>query len=91
MRNRIAVGVAVTLLLVGYVVGRASDAREATLTARVSSSDHEVTEGYFTLGENTTVIAKPGSDLHRFLSGQRGRKVTLHLTADSRELSRLHR
>jgi hypothetical protein len=62
------------------------------MTVQVSSADHEVIEGYFTLGDSMTVMVKPGSELHRFLSRQRGRKVKLTLSdATVPELSRLDR
>jgi hypothetical protein len=49
-------------------------------------------EGYFVLGDAATVIAKPGSNLHRFLTRQRGKTVKIVLTeADTRTLSRLER
>lgn len=80
------------LLLVGISIGRASDKDEATVTVQVSSADHELEEGYFSLGDAATVIAKPGSNLHRFLARQRGRTVKIVLSeADSRTLSRLER
>jgi len=80
------------LLLVGLSVGRASDKDEASVTVQVTSADHEVQEGYFSLGESATVIAKPGTDLHRFLSRQRGKKIKIVLTeADGRELSQIRR
>jgi hypothetical protein len=51
-----------------------------------------VQEGYFSLGDNVTVMAKPGSDLYRFLSRQRGRKIKIQLSeAAVPELSRLER
>ena len=53
------------------------------MTVQVSSADHEVQEGYFALGEQATVIVKPGSDLYGFLSRQRGRKVKIVLTEAS--------
>jgi hypothetical protein len=53
---------------------------EAVLTVQVSSAEHEVVEGYFTLGDNTTIMAKPGSDLYKFLSRQRGRTIKITLT-----------
>jgi hypothetical protein len=62
------------------------------VTAQVTSSEHEVQEGYFSLGDNVTVMAKPGSDLYRFLSRQRGRKIKIQLSeAAVPELSRLER
>jgi hypothetical protein len=80
------------LVLAGWSLGRATDRDETILTVQVSSADHEIQEGYFTLGENATVMVKPGSDLYRFLSRQRGRKVKIVLTeAAGHELSRLDR
>jgi hypothetical protein len=80
------------LLLVGISIGRASDKDETVVTVQVSSADHEVQEGYFALGEQATVMVKPGSDLFQFLSRQRGRKVRIVLTeAVPPELSRLQR
>ena len=82
----------VALLLLGVGIGRASDRDEATITVQISSADHELQEGYFALGEQATVMAKPGSDLFKFLSRQRGQKVKIVLTqSDARELSRLQR
>jgi hypothetical protein len=80
------------LLLAGITAGRAYDRDETVLTVQVSSADHEMEEGYFSLGENATVMVKPGSDLYRFLSRQRGHKVKI-LLQESRgpELSRLER
>lgn len=91
-----AVVLVVLAMLAGFVggvrVGQASERDETIMTVHVSSADHEILEGYFTLGENATVMAKPGSDLHKFLSRQRGRKVKVTLTeAAGPELSRLVR
>jgi hypothetical protein len=73
-------------------VGRASDRDEAIMTVQVSSADHELLEGYFTLGDNATVMVKPGSELYKFLARQRGRKVKITLIeASGPELSRLDR
>jgi hypothetical protein len=80
------------LLLVGLSVGRASDEDEAILTVQVSSADHEIEEGYFSLGEQVTLMAKPGSDLHRFLGRQRGKKIKVVMSqVDGREISQLRR
>ena len=82
------------LLLVGISLGRAAEREkdETVVTVQVSSADHEVQEGYFALGEQATVMVKPGSDLHQFLSRQRGRKVKIVLTeASAVELSRIQR
>jgi hypothetical protein len=91
---RIAVAACLTLALlcIGYGLGRASDRDETTLTAQVTSADHEQEEGYFSLGENATVLAKPGTELFRFLTRQRGHKVKIVLQESTGpELSRLER
>jgi hypothetical protein len=66
---------AVLFGLLGAAAGSSLD--ETAIVAQVSAADHEMEEGYFTLGAGATVIAKPGSDLHRFLSSHRGQKVRL--------------
>lgn len=84
--------VALALLLVGFGIGRASDQDETTLTVQVTSADHELQEGYFTLGDSATIVARPGSDLYKFLARQRGRKVKIVFSeAEAPELSRLDR
>jgi hypothetical protein len=93
VRKLLAAWVTLALILtLALTVGRASDHDEAVLTVQVTSADHELQEGYFSLGESATVIAKPGSDLHKFLSRQRGRKIKVILTeSGGAELSRLER
>jgi hypothetical protein len=80
------------LLLVGFSVGRAFDRDETSLTVQVSSADHEQEEGYFSLGDNVTVMVKPGSDLYRFLTRQRGHKIKIVFQESTgAELSRIER
>ena len=80
MRKLMAALVTLALIVAAFAVGRASDRDETVMTVQVSSADHELLEGYFTLGDSATVMAKRGSDLYNFLSRQRGRKVKLVLT-----------
>ena len=92
VRIALTVCVTLTLLIVGVSVGRAYDRDETVLTVQVSSADHELEEGYFSLGDQATVMVKPGSDLYRFLARQRGHKVTIQLQKSSGpELFRLER
>ena len=92
VRRAIAVFVTVAIIFVGFVIGRASERDETAVTVQVSAAEHELQEGYFTLGEGMTLMVKPGSDVHRFLSRQRGRKIKISLTeATVPELSRLRR
>ena len=84
--------ITLALLLTALAVGQASDRDETVVTVQVSSADHEVQEGYFALGEQATVMVKPGGDLYRFLSRQRGRKVKIVLTeASAPELAKIER
>ena len=92
MRKLMAALITLALIVAAFAVGRASDRDETVMTVQVSSADHELLEGYFTLGDSATVMAKRGSALYNFLSRQRGRKVKLVLTESSGpELSRLDR
>ena len=92
MRKLIAACVTLAIIVTALAVGWASDRDETVLTVQVSSADHELQEGYFTLGDSATVVVKPGSSLYGFLSRQRGRKVKLVFTeASGPELSRLER
>ena len=92
VRRALAVCVAVAIIFIGFVIGRASERDETSVTVQVSSADHEFQEGYFTLGDGITLMVKPGSDVHRFLTRQRGRKIKISLTdASVPELSRLGR
>ena len=82
----------VVALTAGFVVGQASNRDETILNVQVSSADHEVIEGYFTLGDSATVMVRPGSELYKFLARQRGKRIKLVLSDSSGpELSRLER
>jgi hypothetical protein len=92
VRNALLGWLVVALVLIGLGVGRAADTDETTLTVQVTSADHEVEEGYFSLGANGTLMVKPGSELYRFLCRQRGRKVKIVMSeAGGPTLSRLER
>jgi hypothetical protein len=92
VRNAMIGWMVVAALLLGLSIGRAADGDETTMTVQVSSAEHESDEGYFSLGKDATVMAKPGSELHRFLSRQNGRQVRVTLTmVDGRQLSKLER
>ena len=92
MKRACKLWLVVALLLAGGTLGWAYTADETVLTVQVSSADHELQEGYFTLGSDVTVMVKPGSELYRFLNRQRGNKVKIVLTEDARrELSTIGR
>jgi hypothetical protein len=80
------------LTFLALSMGRAADGDEAVVTAKVSAAEHESEEGYFAIGSDATVIAKRGSELHRFLVRQNGHKVRISVTAiGGEQLSRLDR
>ena len=94
MKTAMTAWMALALLLVGISIGRAAEREkdETIVTVQVSSADHELQEGYFALGEQATVMVKPGSSLYQFLSRQRGRKVRIVLTeTTAMELSQIQR
>jgi hypothetical protein len=72
------------LVVASFRVGQASERDETTLTVEVSAADHELEEGYFSLGESAAVMVKPGTDLFRFLSSKRGHSVRITLSDPSR-------
>ena len=92
MKTALTAWLMIALLLIGVSVGRAYETDETIINVEVNSADHELQEGYFALGEQGTVMAKPGSQLYNFLSRQRGQKVKIVLTsAEKRELARIQR
>lgn len=92
VQNRVMLLIAGLLVLIGFAIGRASERDEAVITVQVSSADHEVAEGYFSLGDSATLMVKPGTDVYRFLSRQRGRKIKITMAEEGAStLSRLDR
>jgi hypothetical protein len=92
VRNAMLGWLVVALLLIAMSIGRAAEIDETVVTVQITSADHELEEGYFSLGANGTLMVKPGSDLYRFLCRQRGRRVKIVLSeAGGPELSRLER
>jgi hypothetical protein len=80
---RFVIGLVVAVvvgLAAGLPLTQAVERDETVLTVVVSSAEHEAYEGYFSLGDSATVMTKPGSDLHKFLSRHRGKKVRIVLS-----------
>jgi hypothetical protein len=59
-----------------------ASAVDAVVEGDVTAAEHEVSEGYFAIGQETTLVAKPGSDLHAWLSRHNGRRVVIRLESD---------
>ncbi len=69
-------------LLFGAIGGAiASGLDETAVVAKLTSADHEVEEGYFSVGDGAEVVARPGSALHQWLSAHRDQKVRLLIQA----------
>jgi hypothetical protein len=81
MRDRVKGYVLVALFAGGAGGAFAAGFDETSLIAMLTAADHEIEEGYFTLGDGTTVVARPGSELHQWLAAHRGRRVRLTLEA----------
>jgi hypothetical protein len=82
-RGVLAVAVVFGCLTAGWAAGL----DEAMVVGRVSAADHEIAEGYFSMGEEATLVAKPGSELYRWLASHRGEKVRLVITTSERDLA----
>jgi hypothetical protein len=83
MRSSLFAGLLLVLGLLALTVS--PGAQEATIvTGTVSASDHEAAEGYFVLGADTTLVAKPGSALHGWLLRHKGEKVSVSLQSMAR-------
>jgi hypothetical protein len=92
VRRMATVLIVLAAVLASYLVGRASEREETTITVQVSSADHEVEEGYFSLGDSAALMVRPGTELYRFLSRQKGQNIRMTLTETARpEPSRIER
>lgn len=63
-----------------------------TVTDLVSSADHEIAEGIFTLGPDLTITARPGSAAYQWLGRHRAHRAVLTLGPERpRELQTVRR
>ena len=63
-------------VLVMFVRGLTA-ASGVTMSGYLSAAAHEVQEGYFSIGPDSYLIVKPGSETHSWLSQNLGKTVTL--------------
>jgi hypothetical protein len=66
---------AVVLFMLGTL--RAQQGLE--ISGQVTATEQEADEGYFAVGQEATVLAKPGTGMHQWLRSQVGQKVTISL------------
>ena len=66
-----------TLLVVGLLgLGlQASDSLD--VVGQVSASEPDIEEGYFAVGQNVMLIAKPGTDLHKWMEAHIGENLRI--------------
>jgi hypothetical protein len=71
-------------LVVGGVAGGAAVASQASIAVHgvVSATEQESDEGYFAVGGETMVVAKPQSALHQWLRAHNGQQVRVTIEVD---------
>jgi hypothetical protein len=52
--------------------------------AQVSATYQEADEGYFSFGQDAMVVAKPGSDLQKWLKSRVGRRMKLTIEPEGK-------
>jgi len=74
-------GILMLAILIGLSIARAEDG--FVVSGHVSATDSEVDEGYFGIGEETAIIARPGTGAHAWLKQHTGQRVRLTLSVES--------
>ncbi len=80
--QRLTVGVVLIAALL-FALGQAYDGAE--FQGDLRATDQEAEEGYFAVGSDTMIVAKPGSSLHRWLRGHVGQRVLVNLQSEPTE------
>ena len=57
-------------------------AYQRKLRMLLSAAEHEVQEGYFAVGQEVTLVAKPGSRLQGWLKRHNGQRIVIRLEPD---------
>ncbi len=53
------------------------------LSGQVSATDSEMDEGYFGVGQEAAIVAKPGSSAHTWLKEHTGQRIRVVLEVDT--------
>jgi hypothetical protein len=82
--RRTQLAMIVMALVVGALVGGVAVAHQASIAVhgRVSATEQESDEGYFAVGPETMVVAKPESALHQWLRAHNGQQVRVTIELD---------
>jgi hypothetical protein len=71
----------IVLLTMLFGVGvRISRAAGVSMSGHLSAAAHEIDEGYFSIGPENYIIAKPGSAMHEWLKANVGQDVTVSVS-----------
>ncbi len=73
---------ALAFIVLGFHV-RAEPDEGFRVSGQVSATDSEVDEGFFGVGQETVVIAKPGTGAHKWLKEHAGQRITVTLAVDA--------
>jgi hypothetical protein len=84
MVRRTQLAMIVMALVVGALLGGVAVAHQASIAVqgRVSATEQESDEGYFAVGSETMVVAKPQSALHQWLRAHNGQQVRVTIELD---------
>jgi hypothetical protein len=71
-------------LVVGITAGSAAVASQASIAVQgqVTATEQESDEGYFAVGADMMVVAKPRSALHQWLRAQNNQQVRVTIELD---------
>jgi hypothetical protein len=84
MVRRTQLAMILMALVVGALAGGVAVARQASIMVQgqVSATEQESDEGYFAVGSDTMIVAKPQSKLHQWLRVHNGQQVRVTIEVD---------
>ena len=65
------------LLAVLAMVAVAAAQAGFSMSGRLGATDQEAQEGYFAVDNETMIVVKPGSELHKYLRSKVGQRVRI--------------
>jgi hypothetical protein len=82
--RRMQLAMILAALVVAALAGGVVMARQASIAVqgRVSATEQESDEGYFAVGSETMIVAKPQSGLHQWLRAHNGQHVRVTIEVD---------
>lgn len=79
MRRMVVVLTVLGVLLAGFALAQAG----FTIRGRVGATDQEAQEGYFAVDNQTMIVVKPGSELHKYLRSRVGQRVRITIEPET--------